>query len=217
MRETTASGGINDYHFSSEYIVARPSLAISAKKMNIFYIGVNNPVSIAISGIPQGDLVPSISSGTIKRDPVGSDWIVNIPPGNKEAIVTVTANINGEKKRLGSQVFRVKKLPDPIATVAGKSSGGINREIMLAAGGLAPKMPDDFDFDQTFVISSFTMTMQRGFQVYHYKSDNTYFTAEMKDQIRRTNRGQNIIFENIVARDPNGINRKLAPIILTID
>ena len=218
VRETTPEGRINDFHFSGEYIVAQPSVTVSAKKMNIFYIGVSNPVSIAISGIPPEDLVPSISSGTIKRDPAGGgNWIVNIPPGNTEAIVSVIANIDGEKRRLGSKLFRVKKLPDPIATVAGKSSGGINSDIMLAAGGLAPKMPEDFDFDQTFVISSFTMTMQRGFQMYHYKSDNAYFTAEMRDQIKRTNRGQNIIFENIIARDPNGIDRKLAPIILSIE
>ena len=78
-------------------------------------------------------------------------------------------------------------------------------------------MPDDFDFDQTFVISSFTMTIQRGFQVYHYKSKNSYLTTDMRDQIKRTNRGQHIIFENIIAHDSNGINRKLAPIIISIE
>jgi hypothetical protein len=133
------------------------------------------------------------------------------------ALIKVYAIINGERRQLGSKMFRVKKLPTPIATIGGRSSGGVDKEIMLAAGALVPRMPDDFEFDQTFSISSFTMTLQRGWQVYHYNSNNEYLTVEMRDQIKRTNRGMNIIFENIIARDPNGINRKLAPIILTIE
>jgi gliding motility-associated protein GldM len=217
VRERSATGAITDYHFSGEYIVSRPLLSVSPKKMNTFYIGVSNPVSIAIAGIPAQYLIPTISCGTIKKDPSGNDWVVDIPPGNKLALIKVYAIINGERRQLGSKMFRVKKLPTPIATIGGRSSGGVDKEIMLAAGALVPRMPDDFEFDQTFSISSFTMTLQRGWQVYHYNSNNEYLTVEMRDQIKRTNRGMNIIFENIIARDPNGINRKLAPIILTIE
>jgi gliding motility-associated protein GldM len=217
VRQTTASGQVNDYHFNSEYIVSRPTVTVSAKKMNVMYIGVNNPVSISIAGIPREKLIPTISCGTIRRNPSGNDWVVNIPPGNSQAVIRVTANIDGKKRLIGSKSFRIKELPTPIATVGGKNSGAVNRDIMLAAGALAPKMPDDFDFDQTFVINSFVMTIQRGFQVLHFKSNNAYFTTAMKDQIERTNRGQNIIFDHIVAKDANGRKRSLAPIILTIN
>jgi hypothetical protein len=217
VRAKTGTGIVNDYHFNTEYVVAKPSYTISAKKMNVFYIGVGNPVSISISGIPKENLTPSISCGTIKRDPFNDDWIVNIPPGFTEAIINISANINGVKREIGSKKFRVKKLPDPIATIANKNSGVINREIMIAAGTLSPKMPADFEFDHSFVISSFTMTIQRGFKVYHFNSNNSYLTDEMIEQIKRTNRGQNIVFENIVARDPDGIDRSLSPIVLTIN
>ncbi len=217
VRAKTGTGIVNDYHFNTEYVVAKPSYTISAKKMNVFYIGVGNPVSISISGIPKENLTPSISCGTIKRDPFNDDWIVNIPPGFTEAIINISANINGVKREMGSKIFRVKRLPDPIATIANKNSGVINREIMIAAGTLSPKMPADFEFDHSFVISSFTMTIQRGFRVYHFNSNNSYLTDEMIEQIKRTNRGQNIVFENIVARDPDGIDRSLSPIVLTIN
>ncbi len=217
VRERMANGEINDFPFHGEYVVSKPLLTVSAKKMNIFYIGVSNPVSIAISGIPAENLMPVISCGTIQRVPNSTDWVVNIPPGNKLALIKVFADINGEKRQLGSKLFRVKKLPTPVATIGGRNSGGITAQIMLAAGALAPQMPDDFDFDQSFSITSFTMTLQRGWQVFHYNSGNAYLTGEMRDQIQRTNRGQNIIFENIMASDPNGITRKLAPIILTIE
>jgi len=217
VRTKSNTGFVKDYHFESEYIVAKPSYTISAKKMNVLYIGVDNPVSILMSGIPNESLAASISCGTIKRDPKNGDWLVNIPPGHKSAIINISATINSVKKNMGSKKFRVKNLPDPVATIGGKSSGLINRKIMTADGVLSPKMPDDFDFDHSFVIKSFTMTIQRGFKVYNLKSKDAYLTKEMLAEIKRTNRGQNIVFENIVVRDPYNIDRILSPIVLTIN
>ncbi|MFK5969350.1 MAG: gliding motility protein GldM [Candidatus Marithrix sp.] len=217
VRSKAGQGIIKDYHFSDEYIVAKPSYTISAIKMNVFYTSVDNPVSISISGLPSESLTPSISCGTLKRNPTNDDWIVSIPPGFTEAIINISVNINGIQRAMGSKRFRVKKLPNPIATIANKSSGVINREIMIAAGALAPKMPDDFEFDLSFKIISFTMTIQRGFKIYNFKSTNSYLTDEMVQQLKRTNRGQNVVFENIVVSDPDSLNRTLAPIILTIN
>lgn len=217
VRAKSSTGFNQDYHFSGEYIVARPTTVITAKKMNVLYIGVLNPISIIMSGIPKEDLIPSISCGTIRRDSLSDDWIVRIPPGHSSAVIKISAVIDGVKKEVGNQLFRVKKLPDPTATIANKNSGSIKREIIIAAGAISPKLPDDFDFDYQFTISSFTMTIQRGFVTKHYNSKNAYLTTEMNEQILKTNRGQTIVFENIIALDPNNISRQLSPIVLTIN
>ncbi len=217
VRSRADMGAVNDYHFNAEYIVAKPSYTISAKKMNVFYTGVDNPVSISISGLPKESLTPSISCGTLKRDPSNDDWIVNIPSGFTEAIINISVNMNGVQRAMGSKRFRVKKFPNPIASIGNKSSGVINRDIMIVAGALTPKMPEDFEFDIPFEVTSFTMTLQRGFKVYNFNSSTSYLTDEMIQQIKRTNRGQNIVFENIIVSDPNGLDRTLAPIVLTIN
>lgn len=217
VRVKMATDVINDFHFTGEYMVTKPSYSISAKKMNVFYIGVPNPVSIDIAGIPRENLLPSISCGTIKPDPTSNDWIVTIPANCTDAVIKLSATINGEQKQFGSKIFRIKKLPDPSATIANKNSGVINRDILIAAGFLSPKMPDDFEFDHTFVISSFTMTIQRGFKVYNFNSKNAYLTNEMIEQLKLTNRGQSIVFENIIARDSDGETRNIPPIVLSIN
>lgn len=217
VRVKSATDISEDYHFSGEYIVARPSYSISAKKMNVFYVGVPNPVSIDMSGIPRENINPSISCGTIIPDPSSKDWIVNIPTGCTNVIITISANMNGKMKKFGSKRFRIKKLPDPVATIANKNSGIINREIMITAGAISPKMPDDFEFDHSFVISSFTLTIQRGFKVYNFRSKNAYLTNEMINELKRTNRGQSVVFENIIIRDPEGIDREISPIVLKIN
>ena len=55
------------YNFAGEYVVAPPSLTVAATKMNVFYIGVDNPVSISVPGIADANLRPSISVGTLNK------------------------------------------------------------------------------------------------------------------------------------------------------
>lgn len=213
----TLSGGTNYYPFSNEYIVAKPSVTVSVEEMNVLYIGVDNTVSVSVSGIPTEDIVPQISYGTIRPDVHSDKWIVNIPPGESNVNISVFTEMNGVLNEMGSQKFRIKRLPDPVATIANKRKGEVNREILLAAGAIVPSMPSDFGFNLYFEIISFELTIQRGFNVYHFTSDNGVLTDEMIEQIEITNRGQNLLFENIMARGPYGDERSLSPIILTIN
>ncbi len=87
----------------------------------------------------------------------------------------------------------------------------------MAAGRISAKMPSDFEFAYPFEIQSFAMSIQRGFRVYHYEASDAYLTDEMIEQIKKTNRGQNIVFEAIEAIDPDGLTRRIPPIILSIN
>ncbi|HEX7556374.1 MAG TPA: gliding motility protein GldM, partial [Leptolinea sp.] len=102
-------GDTMTFHFKDEFIVAKPGLTISPSKMNVFYIGVDNPVDISVPGGPER-IMPNISVGNIRPD--GKQWIVSgLPNGVKEAIVTVTAVFSGKTKSMGSSTFRLKKIP----------------------------------------------------------------------------------------------------------
>ncbi|MDP4276368.1 MAG: gliding motility protein GldM [Bacteroidota bacterium] len=212
----TNSGRVRNYHFSSEYYVAQPSLTVSATNMNVLYIGVSNPLSISVPGIPKDNIYPTISSGTLRLDRSKGEWVANVPIGCQQATVSVSAKINGTMRRIGTENFRVKKVPDPVSFIANKKDGFVNRDDLIEAGKIIAKMPNDFEFDYTFKIISFKMSMQRGFVMYHYESQSENLTDEMIQQIRKTNRGQIIIFEDIVARGPDGGSRTLSPLIVII-
>jgi len=210
------SGYENTYHFKGEYFVGQPSLTVSATNMNVLYMGVNNPVSVSVSGIPRENIFPTISKGTLRQIPGKNGWIATVPADCKQTTIEVSIKTNGGMKRMGSENFRVKTLPDPVPFIAGKKEGFVNRDVLIAAGNIIPRMPDDFDFDYSFQIISFKMTMQRGFNVFNYESKSSKLTEEMVNEIRKTNRGQAIIFGEIVARGPDGADRILPPILLTI-
>lgn len=217
VRIKSAMNITNNYHFKGEYVVVNPSFSISPTNMNVLYSGVDNPVSIAVSGVIKESLVPVISCGTIKPKLKGNGWIVNVSPECSEATISISAVVNGQRKQMGLQSFRVKKLPDPKATISNKNNGAINRDIMIAAGKIEAKMPDDFEFAYSFSIKSFTMTIQRGINISNYKSGNAHLTEEMIQQLKRTNKGQKIVFDNIIAEDPLGDKRFLSPIVFNIE
>jgi len=212
----TNSGRERTYHFSSEYFVAQPSVTVSPTYMNVLYIGVENPLSISVSGIPKESIVPTISIGTLRLNRTGSEWIAILPTGAKEATVTVMAKINDIMRPMGVQHFRVKPLPDPVPHIAGKKDGFVSRDNLIGAGKIMPVMPNDFEFNLSFQVISFKMKMERGFTVYNFTAKGEQLTEEMVNEIKKTNRGQIIVFEDIVVRGPDGTDRTLSPLFITI-
>lgn len=212
----TASGRERTYHFKGEYYVAPPAVTVSPTNMNVLYAGVENPLSVSITGVPMENLSPTITVGTIKQDPNSSGWICIVPPTVKEAVVSVSIKSNEGMKLIGTQTFRVKKLPDPTPTLSGRKDGFLTRENIISAGKIVPMMPADFDFNYAFQVVSFRLTMDRGFNTYNYNSPNESLTDEMIQEIRRTNRGQVLLFENIIVNGPGNDKRNLPPFFITV-
>jgi len=212
----TASGRERTYHFNGEYFVSQPSVTVSPTNMNVLYAGVENPLSVSITGVPKENLVPTISSGTIKQNPKIGGWICTVPPSVKSATITVSIKTKDGMKLMGTQEFRVKKLPDPTPTISGRKEGFVSRENIISAGKVVPMMPADFDFNYSFEVVSFRLTMDRGFNTYNYDSSNGDLTDEMISEIRRTNRGQVLLFENIIVNGPDNEKRNLPPFFITV-
>jgi N-acetylmuramoyl-L-alanine amidase len=94
---------------------AAHEVVIALDKMNMLYIGVDNPVSLAVSGYRSKDLIVSIQNGTI----TGKDgkYIARVSNINPAEIIIETIE-NGKRKLLGKQTYRVKRVPDPVDRIA---------------------------------------------------------------------------------------------------
>ncbi len=210
------TGVEQQYPFASEYTVARPSLTVSAMKMNVFYIGVPNPVSISVPGVPASSLNATISKGTLKTK--DGNYEVNMPSGSEGKVnINVSAKVNGVNKNMGSAEFRVKRLPSPNATVANVDGGQISKSRLNAASAIIPTMPADFDFEANFVITRFTMISLSGGDIVPIQTSGNKITPRMKNVIRGLKRGQKVWFEDIFAKGPDGTTRKLNTISLTLN
>jgi gliding motility-associated protein GldM len=208
----TTDGGTIEKPFTAEYQVAEATAVISPTKMNVFYLGVDNPVSISVPGVPGDKVFPTITNGSIRK--VGNSYIVN-PRQIGNALVTVTAEIDGKKRPMGTMEFRVKPIPDPIPKVAGRKFGNIDRNTLLAQMVVLADL-EGFDFDAKFTVTEFTVSASiNGFSQDITVKSNKISDAQ-KNIIRNVQRGQKVYFTDIKAVGPDGRPRDLSTIVFKI-
>ena len=209
---------IAEYPYSGEYFVAPPSLTVAPLKMNVFYIGVDNPVAISAAGLSKDQINPVIDMGKLTKK--GEEWFVRIndkdkPKSQSIATVSATANVDGTTMSLGKAEFRVKRVPSPTAQISGMSDGSIDKNVLLAAGAIIPDM-GDFEFDLYFVVTSYSFgTLMNGDWVQKNIKGNV-FNEEVNNMIRNGKRKQKFFFENIQAKGPDGTIRSLNPVNLEL-
>ncbi len=206
----TPTGLTNRYYFKDEYVVARPSLTVSATKMNVFYIGVDNPVSISVPGVPTEKIRPTINLGSLRRDATGKDWIVNVTKDamGKEALISVTAGDGTQSKSMGSVKFRVKRVPDPVASVGGVKDPQIGAS-QMAASFVKVAMPEGFDFDMNFTVQSFTFAYLQKGDYFQKNCNGARFPEDVVSIIRNARHGQRFWIDNIKVTGPDGTTRRL--------
>ncbi|HOT14459.1 MAG TPA: gliding motility protein GldM [Bacteroidales bacterium] len=199
--------------FKTSYRVAEPMLVVSPTKMNVFYLGVDNPVEISVPGVEAEKIFPSISNGTITKS--GKSFIVR-PSKSGIAQINILAEIDKQKKQMGAKEFRVKIVPDPVAKVAGiKGSGVIDKNVLLAQSGIVAEM-ENFDFDLQFKVTEFKVSVNVGGFSNDKTSKSNKFTPEQFNLIKGANRGQKVYIEDVKAVGPDGSIRLLGSIALTL-
>jgi len=183
--------------------------AVAPTKMNVLYIGVDNPVEISVSEQKPEDLKVTIDNGAIQGS--AGKYIVN--PGKPgKAIITVYAK--GIKVK--ETEFRVKSVPDPVAKVAGiKIGGAITKSYLLEQSEIYAEL-ENFDFDLGFTIVEFTVSGVDSGNNAQATSYTNKFTKEQKSIIEKKQIGRKIYIENIKAKGPDGTIRQLGSIALTI-
>ena len=217
IKYRTPEGGFNSYPFEEKYQVSKPSVTISPTKMNVFYMGVPNPVSVSVPGVPSEKLEVSLTNGRIERN--GKDYFVypKVEDINgRNTKVTVMADFDGKKRFMGAMDFRVKQVPNPIATIGGKASGILRKEDLLAEDGIFAALKD-FDFDLKFTVTQFDITYT-GAGGYNntWSSTSNRFTADQRTQFNTLTPGSIIYIDNIFAHGDDGTDRELSPISFKI-
>jgi gliding motility-associated protein GldM len=211
-------GNIEPYPFyTPSFTVAEPALVVSPTKMNVFYRGLPNPVEVSVPGVAGDALEVRISGDNkIKKQTDGS-YVVD--PGKvTEAKITVTATMpDGSKKTLPARDFRVKRIPDPVPSFAGKTPSDrlISKNTLLGAPGVSAKM-ENFDFDVKVTVKSFSISVSRDGTLVEKKSNSNRLTSDMSELLERVGRGNVIYIEDIVVSMPDGTERQLAPMKLKV-
>jgi gliding motility-associated protein GldM len=216
IKYKTPDGIFKDYKFEQTYQVTKPSITMSATKMNVFYKGIDNPFDIS-GGIPKEDLEIEMENGKYTKS--GDTWLIRpteLDEQGKRTKVTVFANVNGTRKIVGTSYWRVKKVPDPVAQVAGLSGGDIRKERLQIEDGIMAIL-EDFDFDFKYKVTQFEIqTTIAGGYIDRKTSKSNRFTSEQKEQLKRVQLESIVYISNIKAIGDDGSTRDLDPISFKI-
>jgi len=215
------TGEYDYYPFSGDYVVAPPSVAVSADKMNVFYIGVPNPITVGAAGIAPGDLVVSGSGGGISLKPTGpGKYIVSAtsetPKGGEAKIMVSAKTKEGVKSQGPPQLFRVKRIPDPVTKVGGKKGTAEIKKIEVGGIGGILAVLEGFDFEANFVVISYEFTaVVKGTPVVATGSGNQ-LTQPMKDALNKVSTGSKVFIDAVKAKGPDGTIRNIPGVTLKV-
>jgi len=209
-------GQVTSKPFTAEFEVAESNATVSATGMNVFYRGIPNPVEISAGGVAERDVIAQISSGNIRRVGPG---VYRVNPGVQDkATVSVYANIDGSRKLMSREDFRVYALPKPDAVVDGipGSSGALTVGKLSQLQNVKAEAKD-FVFDVEYKVQSFEVAfMGQGGIWSSMPSSNDRFTSQQKTLFRQLRTGQRVMIEKIKATGPDGVLRNLNSITITI-
>lgn len=219
------SGMVMSYPFEGEYMVMKSGVVVSPTKMNVLYRGVKNPISISVPGVAPELVKPSLTGGTLRPDAKeGKGNYIAEVQGGSEAIVKVSAEIEGKVRPMGDFKFRVKEVPAPVATIAGVEEGLVSANRLAAAPTVIPKM-QNFDFELFFQVTKFDLVYQVGTDLITKPVTGSRIPDGDLDQIKRLKKGSRIYIENISAvmldennRPATGVTpKKLSPVSLKLN
>jgi gliding motility-associated protein GldM len=196
-----------------EYVVGSANASIALDKMNVLYIGVDNPVTIAASGGGDDKVQASITQGSLTK----------IGPGKYIARVNSVAdnvriNVSVEGKLAGAAEFRVRTVPKAQAYVGGMESGAT-----MAAGQFRAQTGvgagiKDFPFDLKYTVTSFTFNIDTDEgDIATAQCQGNLFSPLAQSHIRtHAKAGKTITIDDIRVLGPDGRNTSAPSLVYYI-
>jgi hypothetical protein len=180
-------------------------VAMEAVRMNVFYIGVDNPLRVAVADVPTSELkVELLGAGRITGEH-GNYNVVVTQPG--EVTVRAMRIKDGQPEFVIDQKYRVKRIPDPAPRMDWKyRSSTLTAEIMQQTKGLNAIL-ENFDFDAYCEIVGFAATYLPA-QGDPTARDNTGATWNnaLLESIKQAKSGDAFFFDDIKVLCPGDSN-----------
>jgi gliding motility-associated protein GldM len=202
---TTPAGEKKSVNKTIKYTVGQPSgAALMLDKMNVFYIGLDNPVTVS-SGTGDEKTKLSASGGgvTLSKSAPGK-YIVRATTIGESTITISDGRQNTPFK------FRVKRVPDPLATIGGTFKGGKIPKGTLQVQQGVKAILENFDFDAKFTVKSFEFTyVPKNGDPRESRIVGERFNADWSSAVNACKPNDVFLIENVKVIGPDGTERKI--------
>jgi hypothetical protein len=176
-------------------------VAVSVDGMNVLYPGIENPMTVAATDIPDSNLLLIPSMGTIHRTGLGHyAWTICHRDTN---FATLTIRDLQGDSVASIFTFRINRIPEPTAVLGSKlkSKVMVNGEACSVGSGGIALILKNFDFDIKCYIVRFDLHyIPKGQDGLIKRNSGARWNSEVQDQISKAKPGDEYYFYNIAYR-----------------
>lgn len=177
------------------------SAFLRADKMNVLYVGIDNPITLETIGLLPNDLKLEITKGKAQISPNGAGKYLVMVPQPGEISFTAT-NADGSFSK--TFAYRALRVPDPFARLGNALGGEIGANAFKAQNGLSATLPlAHFDLDARCSIAGFNLGyIAKGKAPVEVTNKGGVYDAQTQQLINQANTGDMYYFENVRAQCP---------------
>jgi gliding motility-associated protein GldM len=197
-----------------EYNVGQANASIALDKMNVLYVGVANPVSVAASGGGDDKISVSISGAGGRLEKTGpgkyNAWVASI---TDDCVITVSV----DGKPAGASKFRTRTIPKPIAIVGSYESGASPSAAAFRAQAGVGAGIKDFPFELQYKVTRFIVSADNdeGY-IDEAPCQGNLWSAEAQRILGKLKNGRTVTIDDIYATGPDGRSQKLPSLVYYI-
>jgi len=190
-------------------VVNKPNKAsISADKMRVVYIGVENPISISFSGIDNNNVTARAPG--LKRIGSSGSYVLDLTEGVPDAItqeiqrtgkrelnIKVSGNLEGGETVTDNAKFDIKSLPPPIANISGYTDKFPLSRLALSTARIKANFDNSFAYQLDLTVTGFEVDVT-GQPTLNVRGSR--FDDNAKSVLRNARRGSIVTISNIKVR-----------------
>lgn len=203
-----SNGKVETYPFKSSFTALKPLAVISATKMNVVYIGLENPISVSVPGYSANQVQVTCSAGG-RLKPAGQAGTYNLTVDGSVREIEVSATVKdtkGASKKMGIQKYRVRNIPKPTPMLGSiEQSGPVSAGELKAAQFVFTVLKD-------FAFEGVKFTPFEYYIVYQpkkgdgraEKGSGSAITPAIKQILNNAKKGDRITLAQIKATGPAG-------------
>ncbi len=177
--------------------VLAQEIAISNDKLNVFYAGVDNPVSIAAENVSSKEIIVKATGGKIFKE--NGKYYFHPDSTGKAEIV-----IYKKSKEIGRRFFRVKNIPVPVFKIGSMRDSMPIAEI--AHQQFARAELEGFDIAVSFKVEKFTayIVSNDTCKAVRITNEGSRLREKLLSEFKVLKQNDIILFKDIVVTDPSG-------------
>lgn len=190
------SGKVETFEKTFGYTVGEQSVAVAADKMNVFYVGVDNPLSLSAAGVPSTKININATNADLTKISNGK---YNVKP-TRVGVSKIT--VSGGNLKPAVFEYRIKKIPDPQILLGRSRGGSMKKSEFKVHAGIRPVL-ENFDFEAKCKIQSFELTRQpKNKDVQTAENQGGKYNGAAKRLVEAADFGDKYYFDKIKVRCP---------------